>query len=339
MPNEEDEKPDINLSEVKCRKCVKIKVGMFLSVDEIVDQIRSYLPDGIAYVGKNDFNQVYLVSQTKGSDAYIKVSEPAADPIFNGSTSAVGTDEKAKIPDYSNIYNMVKSNLGYPQIPVELDENQWKLILREALALYNKWRNYDEQLITVNLKGTSETGFEVPPIITDHHDIIDVLFQTRIPFSIYSTGGFEQNMWTMQMLQQYNNTNFMNSGFVADYGIAMMAIQDYTNILGTRPTWTIINDRIFITPHLPMYSRVAIKFRAPLSLDVILRDDFIIKYMSGRARVILGTIRSMYGGTITAGSQTLQMNGGDLISRGDQEMKEAIEDLRKQSLPPELIWG
>jgi hypothetical protein len=322
--------------------CIKGTVHQYLTKEQILEQIKAFYPDGIADAGIDAMGRFYLVSQTKGPDAFISVSGEAADPIFWGGKqpkTAAGEDVKKGEIDYGPIIEEIKDRLGNPLAPFELTEAQVKAGLRETLNLYYKWRNFKTKSITLQLSGNPTDGYEIPPIIPSQKAIKEILFKPRMPFSIYANSGFESTIWSQQLLTQYNTTKFLTGGFPADFYILNMAAADWDYILGTKPRWEILNDRIHVYPKLPQYTQVAILYDGYMTIDEIMLDAFVVKYLTGWCRKLIGTIRDTFGGVLQVGETALQMTGKDMIQMGNEEMKEALEEIKKEAMPPEMIWG
>lgn len=322
--------------------CIKGTIHQYLTKEQILEQIKSYYPDGIADVGIDANGRFYLVSQTKGEDAFISVSGEAADPIFWGGEppkTAQGEDAKKGEIDYTGLIDEIKSRMGAPLAPFELTEAMVKSGLKETLNLYYKWRNFKQRSITLQLTGNPTDGYEVPPIIPNQKAIREILFKPRMPFSIYANSGFESTIWSQQLLTQYNTTKFLTGGFPADFYILNMAASDWDYILGTKPRWEIINDRIHVYPKLPQYTQVAILYDGYMTMDEILLDSFVVRYMTYYCMELVGRIRDSFGGILQVGEQSLSMNGKDLIQMGIAGMKEVVEELKKESEPPIMVWG
>ncbi|MDR0675509.1 MAG: hypothetical protein LBF97_00510 [Elusimicrobiota bacterium] len=322
--------------------CIKGAVHQYLTKEEILKEIKNYFPDGIADVGIDSLGRFYLVSQTKGPDAFITVSGDAADPIFWGGSppkTAVGEDAKKGEINYGPIIEEIKDRLGDPLAPFELTEDQVKAGLRETLNLYYKWRNFKTKSITLQLSGNPTDGYEIPPIIPSQKSIKEILFKPRMPFSIYANSGFESTIWSQQLLTQYNTSKFLTGGFPADFYILNMAAGDWDLILGTKPRWEIINDRIHVYPKLPAYTKVSILYDGYMTIEEVMLDSFVVSYLTGWCRKLIGTIRDSFGGVLQVGEQSLQMQGKDMIQMGTDEMKNALDEIKKESEPPLLLIG
>lgn len=309
------------------------RLELLLSVDEIISQIRDYFPDGISKVDKNQDNQVYLISTTKGEKAFIKVSDLAAPEIFDlgeeFSTSGISSGKKDDT-DYDSLIDAIKSNIGSPIIPIELTKEQMDLIVRESFAVYNKYKNQDYLITTSqNLEGNWEEGFKIPPEIEDEKNILDLIFCTNLPLGVLLNEGFENEMIAQSILNQYTSTHTFMHGFTLDYSMLNNWIADNSLILGTQPRFEILNHKLFIYPKLNKYLKVRVKYKTKASIKDALLDQYFLQYASGRCLQLMGLIRSSLGGTLQAGETTLQMNGSEMISIGKEMSDKAVEELRK----------
>ena len=313
-------------------------LGTTATVQQIVDLINDSNATGIDRAGYNSFNQVFLVGKTRGKSGFITVSGAASIVIFGGEVTAVGVDQEEEKIDYSILFDYVKRRLGYPTVPVELTQEQMEDCLSDAINLYNKWRNYSQKVMYVNLTSSDGDGFDIPAIIGSERNIVDIIFKPRTPFGIYDTNNFEYNIYIQQLFSKYGNGG-ARSGFLTDYSISMNFIADSNLILGTEPRYDVFNRKIHIYPKPTSNFIVGIKYKGQLTIDEVMADDMVKLYMVGACRKIIGGIRGTFGGTINAGEQTLQMNGEAMIQQGQAEIDQAIKDLRGESCPLDFIVG
>ena len=310
-----------------------------IRAQEIVDIINAANVPGISRAALNSLNQLYLVGTTRGKDGYISVSGTASPIIFGSVTTAIGEDAEEESIDYSPLFDYVKRRLGYPTVPVEITDLQMEDILRDSINLYNKWRNYSEKILYVDLFGSMEDGYEIPAIIGSERNIVDIVFKPRTPFGIYDSNSFEYNIYIQQLFNKYG-VGGARTGFLTDYSISMNFIADSNLVLGTEPRWEIFNKKIHIYPKPPNgLFKIGIKYKGQMSLEEIMFDSMVKLYMVGACRKLIGSIRATFGGTLNAGETTLQMNASEMISQGDQEMKEAITEMKQETLPLGFVIG
>lgn len=306
---------------------------------EIVDSINAADPAGILRADLNSLNQVYLTGTTKGVNGSISVSGDCATLVFGGEITALGQSAVISPVDYSILFGYVKRKLGYPTVPVEITDEQMQDVLKDAVNLYNKWRNYSVQTLYIDLAGTSTEGYEIPAIIGSERNIIDVVFKPRTPFGIYDTNNFEYNVYIQQLFNKYGRGG-ARTGFLADYSISMNFIADSNLILGTEPRWEIRDKKLFCYPKPPSGAfNVGIKYKGTMTIEEVMSDSMVKQYMTGACRKIIGTIRSTFGGLVSAGDTTLQLNGTEMVTIGTEEMEAALKDMRGESEPLMMIVG
>jgi len=73
--------------------------------------------------------------------------------------------------------------------------------------------------------------------------------------------------------------------------------------------------------------------------DEIYNSDFIRRMMVANAKIVLGTIRSTFGGSIPGGEGMLQLNGESLKSEGASELQVVVEEMKKSTEIYEFIFG
>ena len=320
------------------------------TLDDIVKQIKEMYPVGIATVYRDAADRIVLVSETKGDGAYIKVSGDAADILFGNTKTAQGTDQTKNTLEnnYTEFIEKVKEYSSNDLIPIEIDDDQIRLYLQEAINLYKKYRNDDVNTYQVQLKGNAKDGYEIPAVIEDWHDITDIIFKPLFPIGFY-TGAFDNDSEDVIALTLVNamcgkgTTNygeFYGKGFQTDYYISMMNIQAMERILGLDPTWKVMNNRLYIFPNnISKYLTVTIEYKAPVDPIKAMRDPYIIQYVYGKIRMAQGEIRSQYGSQLSTSSIQMQFNGDTMYERGQLAVKDALEGMMKNQQPLGWIWG
>ena len=312
-----------------------------MTIDEVVDKINSYYPDGIAVVKKDQFDRVVLVSETKGADAFITVDGDAAPIIFGENTkSAQGSNANSGGIDYSKFYDAVRTYTGAPLISMEITDEMMKLYLKEALAYYKRFKGDNLNQYTCQLKGDWQNGYELPTVIEDQKDIVDIIFRPIFPITFYGADFINEsseNIFTLTVAQSLfggRGGARSNQGIVQDYYISLMGMQDFRQTLGLNPTWEILNNRIYIFPsQVTRFTHVAIKYKAPLSEEEAMKDPDIIKYVHGKCLMTLGNIRGQFSGVISSGETNLTMNATELYERGKAFVDEVMAYF-KSSQPP-----
>lgn len=324
-----------------------------LTLDEIIKIIKENYPNGISSVYKDSAGRIVLVSETKGDNAYIIVSGDLADTLFGNNKSAQGKDQLKDTLEnsYNEFIENVKEYSSNDLIPIEINDKQIKMYLKEAINIYKKYRSDDINTYKIQLQGNAEEGYELPYFIEDWHDITDILFKPLFPIGFY-TGAFDNNAEDVISLTLVNamcgkgTTNygeFYGKGFQTDYYISMMNIQAMERILGLDPTWKVMNKRLYIFPNnITKYLTVTICYKAPIDPLEAMRDPYIIQYVYGKIRMAQGEVRGQYGSQLSAGGGSgisMQFNGDSMYSRGEAAVQHALEAMQKNQEPLGFIFG
>lgn len=317
------------------------------TIQDVIDYINSYYPEGIAKCYKDSKDRVIIVSETKGSDAYITVSGDAAPLIFGYTIYAKGTDANAGTIDYTDFYNAVRTYTSTILLSEdEIPDEQMRLFLKEALEYYKRYRATDLNQYTCTLKGNWQDGYELPSIIESQKDIVDILFKPIFPILFYGSDFIDEgaeNIFTLTLAQSLfgGRGGMKNSqGIVQDYYISLMGMQDFRQTLGLNPTWEIMNNRIYIFPsQVTRFTHVSIRYKAPLSEEECLKDPDIIKYVHGKCLMTLGNVRGQYGAQFAFGENTISFNADQLYERGKTLVDEVMDTWKKQQPPLGFFFG
>jgi len=260
----------------------------------------------------------------------------AIDIIFGNAQEDRGEDalSKSNQIDYTVLYNYIRSMLGAPITPVELTDEQLSNILLEAVAEYNKWRNFEENIIYADLPSQNQNeGYEIPSEVGPVRNIIDIIIRPRLPFGYLAADPDMSNAIYLQyFFQRYGRPGHM--GFLSDYYLAITMLKDTSLITGTEFRWEILNRRIYVYPK-PYYSllNIGILYKSSISMEDVNNDMFIRKYCLAKAKILLGTIRSTFGGIIPAGTENITLSYGELIQQGQKELDDVKNEMKSQSEP------
>lgn len=326
----------------------KVTFEKDLTLDEVVELLNSLFPDGLAKIYRDAADRLVLISETKGDSALITVSGDAADTLFGDTKAAQGKDEEKNTleKDYEEFIEKIKTYDSKDLIPVEINDDQIRLYLQEAINLYKKYRSDNINTYKVQLKGTPETGYEIPPVIENQHDITDILFRPLFPISFYN--GFDNDLDDVISLSLVNalsgrglaTQSYYGQGLAQDYYISLMSIDTMEMSLGLKPSWKIYNNRLYIFPNnISKYMTVTILYKAPIDPIEALRDPYILSYCAGKLRQSQGEVRGQYGSTLSTGGLQIQFNADAMYERGKAMVEEAIKGMKDNQEPLGMIWG
>ena len=319
----------------------------YYTIDEVIDRINGYYPEGITRCSKDNEDRVILASETKGKNAFITVTGSAAPIIFGDSgLSASGKDANAGTIDYSNFYQAVRTYTGSPLIPMEITDEQMKLFLKEALSYYKRWKGDEINQYTCQLKGNWSDGWEIPSVVENQKDIVDIIFRPIFPITFYGSDFIDngtENIFALTIAESlFGGRGAIKNGqgITQDYYISLMGMQDFRQALGLNPTWEIMNNRIYIFPsQVARFTNVAIRYKAPLSEEDCLKDPDIIKYVHGKCLMTMGNIRGQYGSDLTTGEASLKFNADAWYERGKTFVDEVLEYWKKSQPPMGFFFG
>lgn len=319
----------------------------FYTIDDVIKTINDYYPEGITKSSKDGEDRVILVSETKGKDAFITVSGDAA-PIIFGSAglTANGQDANAGTIDYTKFYDAVRNYTGSPLIPMEITDEQMKLFLKEALAYYKRWKGDEINQYTCQLKGNWKDGWEIPSVVENQKDIVDIIFRPIFPITFYGSDFIDngtENIFALTIAESlFGGRGAVKNGqgITQDYYISLMGMQDFRQTLGLNPTWEIMNNRIYIFPsQVTRFTNVSIRYKAPLSEEDCLKDPDMIKYVHGKCLMTMGNIRGQYGADLTTGEASLKFNADAWYERGKVLVDEVLDYWKKSQPPMGFFFG
>lgn len=319
----------------------------FYTIDDVIKTINDYYPEGITKSSKDGEDRVILVSETKGKDAFITVSGDAA-PIIFGSAglTANGQDANTGTIDYTKFYDAVRNYTGSPLIPMEITDEQMKLFLKEALAYYKRWKGDEINQYTCQLKGNWKDGWEIPSVVENQKDIVDIIFRPIFPITFYGSDFIDngtENIFALTIAESlFGGRGAVKNGqgITQDYYISLMGMQDFRQTLGLNPTWEIMNNRIYIFPsQVTRFTNVSIRYKAPLSEEDCLKDPDMIKYVHGKCLMTMGNIRGQYGSDLTTGEASLKFNADAWYERGKVLVGEVLDYWKKSQPPMGFFFG
>lgn len=317
-------------------------------VGQVIEFIKSQYPNGISTVYQDNAGHIVLVSETKGDQAFITVSGEAAPILFGLVLSAQGTDQiKNTIEqNYDEFIEKVKTYSSGDLIPIEINDDEIRLFLQEAINLYKKYRSDDISTYKIQLVGSPEEGYEIPPVIENHHDIVDILFRPLFPISFYN--GFDNDADDVISMSLVNalagkgpaSNSYYGQGLPQDYYISLMSIDTMEMSLGLKPTWKVYNNRLFIFPNsITKYLTVTILYKSPIDPVEALRDPWIIQYVAGKIRCAQGEVRGQYGANLSTGGLQIQFNADTMYQRGKEMVEDAIREMQKNQEPLGFLFG
>jgi|GEM_PF-2508193 len=233
----------------------------------------------------------------------------------------------------------IKISLGYPTVNVELTDDQLSLAIDFALQnylMYADLSHYEKLKVIPVEAGQSLVPINNSPLKTNEV-YVDPDFVSYIVYAPSGIALFED-------FQDWEKRLIMKSIFGdASYGLQGIGrfistlgwIEDIILILGQNPTWQIMDkDKVRLMPTPQTGFNLGVVYYDIGDYSVF-EDNIIFKELAlGKAMVILGEVYSKYGSIPSAnGDITLK----DLITRGEQKIADAINNLKLNYMIPPLF--
>jgi len=103
--------------------------------------------------------------------------------------------------------------------------------------------------------------------------------------------------------------------------------------------WNFYGNKMFIHPPLRGELLVGIRYRSSISADELVSNQHIKHLTLAEAKIILGTIRATFGGSIPGGAEMIQLRAAELIAEGKEEKIDKKKELQTLEEPLFLTWG
>jgi hypothetical protein len=313
------------------------------TLTEIKNKINAAAIPYLAPASDDGAGHLVLFTTNTGSTALLAVdngtTNSALSIVWGSADSLVGTEEISPFSlDYSEIFRYIRSTLGDPIVPVELTDEQLQDCVSYAVYYFNYYRNSKESLLKTILVNNGDGTFTIPTEVGGEQNIVDVIFRPGYPFSFFDGNDNFMSLVYMNWFSQNYRGNGLGS-LASDYFVSMSTLQDLSNILGKNISYRFFDGKMKITPMPPGGCMVGIIFRSALTLTEINTNMLIKKLSIARAKQLLGTIRSTFGGVVPGGTENLTLRGEALIAEGKQEENDALIELQKLQEPFFLSFG
>lgn len=312
-----------------------------VTIEEIKKAINSANIKDLAPASDDGLGHLILRTDGTGKNTLISISEGttdnALDLVWGFEDSDIGSQATGQYFDYSEIYRWIRAQLGAPTVPVELTDEQLQDCVAPAVYWYNYYRNAKENIVYVTLEGNVREGWAIPQEVSGEDNIIEIIMHPRFPYVFYTGRTDIVGQVYMQWFFQQHQRDLRH--MAGDYYLTMSTQKDINNIMGTEIKWHFYNGRLFIHPEPPAGIEIGIRFRSAVALNEINTNIFIRDYALGRAKTVLGTIRSTFGGSIPGGSEMLTLRGEALIAEGKEEMDKVIARMQTLTEPLGFDWG
>lgn len=256
----------------------------------------------------------------------------------NTDQEGVPTTDKIKIGNdgsYDERVRLIKilnSQMGWPQLCVELQEEQFNIAIDNALDNYRQLSSgaYRRGFVLFKLAPGQQLYYLNSAIDkTDH--IVDIHKIHRFgPLGIY--GGGPNDVWAHAFAQQFYSLtagggSILSTHLVASYGeeLNRMFAGDLTF------QWSEPTRELLLTRAVRGYETVVIEAMLERSEQELLLDrwckQFIQNWALAELKMMLGLIRSKFSSGTPGPAGTINLNGELLVSEARQDMVELKEEL------------
>ena len=253
-----------------------------------------------------------------------QVGTPSSDKIAIGNDGSY--DERIRL------IKSLNSQLGWPQLCVELQEEQFNVAIDNALDNYRQLSSgaYKRGWVLYKLIPNQQTYYLNSAIDkTDH--IVDIHKIHRMgPLGI--SGGGPNDVWAHAFAQQYYDLaagggDILTTHLVASYGEELQRL--FAGDLMFQ--WDEAGRELRLLRAIRGYETVIIEAMLERSEQEILLDRWCKQYIQNWAlaelKMMLGLIRSKFSSGTPGPSGTINLNGELLVSEARQDMAELKEEL------------
>lgn len=219
----------------------------------------------------------------------------------------------------SELITHIRRSLGDPVIDVELDNSQIEIGIDQALRVWSR-RFPVENLLKVDVAaGTADYDLSAVSglrgLVMVAEEPIDADSFTSLEFDI-----FRDRVWHLPRFS------------ISDIALENLFIEDLKEISSTQFEWYFdrVNKVLYLSP-IPArsYSALVIYTKDATVEDATLQYDWVIDYSLAYAKTVLGAIRRKHGNKIPGKELDIDLDGGDLISEGKEEMSTLREQLNE----------
>lgn len=210
----------------------------------------------------------------------------------------------------------VMHTLGHPTVMVELQEPQLEQAIQTTGDFIATYFPFEEKY----------AYFMTQPLISEYDLPVDAYWVRDVKWDPATTQigdifGAESFLFNVG-----NVTGIQN--ILLDYHLLQAYRKFSHKILGTEGQWEVKGDnkiRLFPTPRgsypvLIEYFPAVTRFRTPWAREITKRA------MVAEAKIILGNIRSKFGGIPSPDGGTMTLNGDSMRTEGQQEKEKAVQD-------------
>jgi hypothetical protein len=273
--------------------------------------------------------------------------------VFNGSTwqnvnteyqgtsisDKIGIGNDGSYDERLRLINILKAQLGYPALCVELSEEQFNIAIDNALDIYRQLSvgAYERRFFVFQLNANQVVYHLNNP--GDRTDAIVTVMKVHRTNLYGVTGSGLDNTWSQAWAQQWNNLNG-GAGDLLSVHLVHAWSEEYQRIFaGDIPfTWNEARRELFLHRIIRTPEKVVLEVELERSEQELFLDrwckQFLQNWALAECKQYLGMIRSKYSSGTPGPAGTITLNGDTLLNEARQdftELKQSLLDLEYQN--------
>jgi hypothetical protein len=278
--------------------------------------------------------QLFYNTTTKDLNAWNGVSwnKVNDDQIGSPMTDKISIGNDGSYDARIQLIKVLNAQLGWPQMCVELQEEQFNIAIDNALQNYRQLSSgaYKRGFVLYKLIAGQQKYYLNSAIDkTDH--IVDIHKIHRMgPMGVQ--GGGPNDVWAQAFAQQYYDLaagggDILSTHLVAAYGEELNRL--FAGDLAY--SWDEASHELVILRAIRSYETVVIEAMMERPEQELLNDRWCEQYIQNWAlaelKMMLGLIRSKFASGTPGAAGTINLNGELLVSEARQDMAELTESL------------
>lgn len=278
--------------------------------------------------------QLFYNTTTRELNAWNGVSwnKVNTDQVGTPSSDKVAIGNDGSYDERIRLIKLLNNQLGWPQLCVELKEEQFNIAIDNALDNYRQLSDgaYRRGFVLFKLIPNQQKYYLNSAIDkTDH--IVDIHKIHRMgPLGVY--GGGPNDVWAQAFAQQYyelaaGGGDILSTHLVASYGEELNRL--FAGDLMFQ--WDEASREMYLTRAIRGYETIIIEAMLERSEQELLLDRWCKQYIQNWAlaelKMTLGLIRSKFSSGTPGANGAINLNGELLVSEARQDMAELKEGL------------
>lgn len=254
-------------------------------------------------------------------------------------TDKLGIGNDGTYDQRLRLINILKAQLGWPALCIELAEEQFNVAIDNALDTYRQLSigAYEQRYMVYNLLPGQQVYFLNSP--ADRTDAVVSVMKVHRLNVLGITGAGPDNTWGMAYAQQFAQIA-NGGGALLDAHLIYSWSEEFNRIFaGDIPfVWNEARRELFLKRAIRQNEKVVLEVEIERSEQELMSDrwckQFIQNWALAECKEYLGMIRSKYTSGSPGPAGTITLNGDTLLSEARQdftELKQALLDYEYQN--------